>query len=79
MQPLHGWRSPSFGLLPLAMGNELFGDEVAEGGDPLGLAQFLGIGEEHRNLGAFDLGQDTFDLREILDHARRSQADDDVS
>lgn len=38
-----------------AVGDDLFGDEIAEGGHALGLAQLFGIGEEDRNLARFYL------------------------
>ena len=33
-----------------AVGNDLFLHKVPEGGDPLGLTQFLGIGKENRDI-----------------------------
>lgn len=42
-------------LLPLAIGHDLFDHEIAEGRDPLGVAQLFGIGKENRHLATFNV------------------------
>lgn len=50
----------------LSMLDDLILYEIAERGDPLGLAQFFRIGQKYRDLGAFQIRKDADQVRKIL-------------
>lgn len=51
-----------------AMGKNFVLYKIAERADPFGLAQFFWVGKENRHFAAFEIGQDTHQIAEILGH-----------
>lgn len=60
------------------VGDDLFLHEIAEGGDALGVTQFLGISEEHRYLIRGHFGQHAHELREVADQVIWQNADPEI-
>mmetsp|Transcript_29234 Transcript_29234/g.56584 ORF Transcript_29234/g.56584 Transcript_29234/m.56584 type:complete len:233 (-) Transcript_29234:1262-1960(-) len=61
-----------------AVSDDLFLDKVAEGGDPLGLAQFLWIRQKNRHIGGLNFGQDVDESRIIEADIVRQDANAEV-